>query len=576
LQVSVVDLYTDEPAGLGVPPYVGTSQRYVFGALRCAGHDPIWLTIDDLRKSWGLSHERLNLTVNAPEAADVVSRSDAVVVIGGVHTPGKYLRGEPGTPRDVRRICGEATGKVIVGGPITQSTMGGGRMFSSGPEELGEPDLIAKGDPELFVYRLFTSNTPPNRTIFRDYAELQDLAMAGTEVLRQMHLGPDVVFEIETSRGCSRAPFGGCSFCSECARYGLPEFREIADIVDEVRRLVSLGATNIRLGRQACFFSYMAEGVGELEFPVPNPAVVKSLLRSCSRFGLNSLHIDNVNPGVVSSHPEESAKVAESIVRYCTPGNVAAMGIESADPAVISRNNLKVGPEESYTAIETIYRYGSQVGWNGQPCLLPGLNFVLGLPGETARTYELNMKFLHRLLDDGIEFRRVNIRRVIPVRGTPLWGARWSDKAVRRRGKRFVSEVRRGIDRHMLQRVFPLGRILRSLVSEKAEGGITFFRFPGSYPIVVGVSGHLEPRVTLDAFVVDHGYRSLTAVRYPLDLNRCSAQDLCLFPGIGRKRAARISRARPIGSLDDLRNALDEGGARESEVSLLARAGQLA
>ena len=42
---TILDCYTDEPAGLGVPPYLGTYPRYLAGYL----DDPVYLTIDDLR-----------------------------------------------------------------------------------------------------------------------------------------------------------------------------------------------------------------------------------------------------------------------------------------------------------------------------------------------------------------------------------------------------------------------------------------------------------------------------------------------------------------------------------------------
>ena len=33
MTVTILDCYTDEPAGLGVPPYLGTYPRYVFGKI---------------------------------------------------------------------------------------------------------------------------------------------------------------------------------------------------------------------------------------------------------------------------------------------------------------------------------------------------------------------------------------------------------------------------------------------------------------------------------------------------------------------------------------------------------------
>ena len=46
---TIIDCYTDEPSGLGVPPYLGTFPRYIYGALKEQGHNPYYLTIDDIR-----------------------------------------------------------------------------------------------------------------------------------------------------------------------------------------------------------------------------------------------------------------------------------------------------------------------------------------------------------------------------------------------------------------------------------------------------------------------------------------------------------------------------------------------
>ena len=47
----ILDCYTVEPSGLGVPPYLSAYARAAFGALTCAypGAEVIYLTIDDVR-----------------------------------------------------------------------------------------------------------------------------------------------------------------------------------------------------------------------------------------------------------------------------------------------------------------------------------------------------------------------------------------------------------------------------------------------------------------------------------------------------------------------------------------------
>ena len=45
----LIDGYIDEPAALGVPPYISPYVRYVYGALRKRDFDVSYLTIDEIR-----------------------------------------------------------------------------------------------------------------------------------------------------------------------------------------------------------------------------------------------------------------------------------------------------------------------------------------------------------------------------------------------------------------------------------------------------------------------------------------------------------------------------------------------
>ena len=61
---------------------------------------------------------------------------------------------------------------------------------------------------------------------------------------------------------------------------------------------------------------------------------------------------------------------------------------------------------------DRINRYGRERGARGLPKLLPGLNFIAGLNGETDATYGLNMELLHGLRSEGHWLRRINLRQV--------------------------------------------------------------------------------------------------------------------------------------------------------------------
>ena len=74
--------------------------------------------------------------------------------------------------------------------------------------------------------------------------------------------------------------------------------------------------------------------------------------------------------------------------------------MESVDPVVIKKNNLKASAEEVIDAIRLLNEVGSTRGTNGLPELLPGLNFVFGLDGETKNTFALDYEFLKKIYDD--------------------------------------------------------------------------------------------------------------------------------------------------------------------------------
>jgi radical SAM superfamily enzyme with C-terminal helix-hairpin-helix motif len=293
---------------------------------------------------------------------------------------------------------------------------------------------------------------------------------------------------------------------------------------------------------------------------IPNPEAIERLLSGISRLDLDVLHLDNADPSVISRNPEESRTIVESIVEHCTSGNVLALGMESADPKVIEANNLNSTPDQVLDAVRIINEAGGDRGENGLPRLLPGLNFLVGLDGESDRTLELNLSFLKKVLEERLLLRRINIRQVIPIRRNFRPGVSHS------KFLRFKEQVRDGIDNPILQRLVPKGTLLRDIYTELREGNRTFGRQIGTYPILVGFEYPIEVGRFIDGKVVGWGRRSVTAVEYPLQVNTCTLAALRSLPSIGKKRAARIARMRPIRNLIDMATAIED----DQTLSLIA------
>ncbi|CCC81352.1 radical SAM protein [Thermoproteus tenax] len=515
MRIAIVDGYTDEPAGLGVPPYIDVYPRYIAGAVKAAdpGHEVRYFTIDSLRGDWAVSLRAL-------------SRYDMVVVIAGITTPGKYLGGTPITYDEIVDI-GRLEGPIkILGGPVARYGYGGeGGTAAVPPAKFKRYyHIVATGDVDLVVYEALKYGIERARpsSLHDGYKLVEEFAVKGAFIVQQHpNYGWNLTAEIETYKGCPRYVSGGCSFCTTVA-YGAVQFRRPEDVVAEVEALRKAGVAHFRLGRQADFYAYMAKDTGKEDLPRPNVEAIERLLAGIRGVApdLETLHIDNVNPGTVAKWPAESAEITKLLMKYGTPGNVAAMGIETADPRVVKINNLKVGPEEALAAIRLISTLGSARGANGMPWILPGINFVLGLPGETKETYEMNKAFLQRVLEEGLMVRRVNIRQLAVYQGTRLWGQARKLEAKLRERKGLIHSfkrwVRENFDRPMLARVAPRGIVLRGLYAEQHYGGGTYARQAGSYPLLAFIPAQVPLKSKLDVVVVEHGFRSILAIPHPL------------------------------------------------------------
>ncbi len=485
----ILDCFTDEPAGLGVPPFVGVWPRYIAGQY---AQEQTYLTIDDIRLIRYVTHvpevridplvgrthiEVLNHTRAPEDSKQILNDAGEIVIIVGVQTPGKYLSARPGTLREVAKLLGPFSARRILTGPV----LTGGTQFRGGTRpQLPQTDDFAESRP-------FT---------FDSYDKLQPCALQGAGLIRQMPHLPDRIVELETGRGCPRGE--GCSFCTEPLKHTV-QWRPAEYVIEEAAQLMDFGARALRLGKQSCIYSYQGGAVQEIERLLAGLAALKP----------DVLHLDNANPAMVD---EPRTRL---FTRYLTPGSTAAMGIESFDPAVVAANNLNCPYDMAFTAIEAINREGGVRGDNGCHALLPGINILLGLADETPATLDRNLAALRRIVDEGWLVRRINIRRVVPFPGTALY-ERVGQKYLRKNRRYYtawIEKVRQEIDIPMLEKLFPTDTILKDLCSEVHNGTTTFLRQIGSYPIVVAVPERLPLNKRFDVRITGYMRRSLTAER---------------------------------------------------------------
>jgi len=523
----ILDGYVDEPACLGVPPYISPYVRTVAGALASHGITARYLTIDQLR--------------NDPVHINRMDAAGLLVMIAGVTVPGKYLGGTPATLNEIEQVGHMLHGpKKMIGGPIGfgYSPEGGQRAVR---QVISGFDVLLTGDPAIALDN-WLNGCDAAGTL--DYNRTDPWSIAGSGIIGQHPDYPYIMCELETARGCAHGASGGCSFCTE-PFYGDPMYRSIAGIAGEVAALYASGARHFRVGRQPDILAY---GAGPGEYPAPRPDLLEDLFASIRTAapGLKTLHIDNTNPATIAKHEQESREALRAIIRHHTAGDVAAFGMETADPVVVAANNLKAQADEVFRAIRIVNEEGGRRR-EGIPELLPGLNFVCGLAGETEKTYALNEEFLLRVRDAGLMVRRVNIRQVMPFEGTPVYTSNTLGK-YDRRFRAFKEFVRQNFDLPMLRRVYPLGTVLRDIRVE-VSGALSFGRQMGSYPILVGIPVCLEKGSMVDAVIVDWGMRSVTGLPAPVRINTLPAAAIKWLPGVGKKKMAAVIARRPFEDL---------------------------
>jgi len=478
---TILDCYTDEAAGLGVPPYLGTYPRYIAGYLN---QDVNYLTIDDLRL-WKKYNFKIkipktsektniathNLTVNYKNIKKILEETNTLIIILGVHVPGKYLSAVPGTLKEITPLIEGLNCKKILTGPVVFGTqLQGGKLFEK--SDLNKFDKI---DYSMFNF---------------SYDKVKEYAIAGAKIIKQI---PDPrIIEIETGHGCD---IGKCSFCTEPLKNKL-EFREEKDILNEIKEFYNLGSRYFRLGKQSCFYTF-PKAIN----------LLKEIRKNCKN--IEVLHIDNVNPVKVVS--DKNHEITKAIVKYCSPGNIAAFGVESFDKEVVQQNTLNASPKIAYEAVKILNKYGSAIGENGMPKYLPGINIIFGLIGETKKTHEKNMSWLKKIYNEGLMLRRINIRQTAIFEGTSLF-SKSKDKFLKKNKKyywKWRNDIRQNIDFPMLQRITPTNTILKNCYAEIYDGNTTFCRQFGTYPLIVGVKERLPLKKFYNLEIIGHMLRSL-------------------------------------------------------------------
>ncbi|MEV7087982.1 radical SAM protein [Streptomyces sp. NPDC093085] len=498
--VVILDCFTVEPSGLGVPPYLSAYVRAAWSALRRARPEAEvrYLTVDDVR--WCLAGGRpavepprsdpltYSTTTNRENAIQLLRDAEIVVVVAGDAVPSVHLHAVNGSLREIARALACVRGRRLLLGPLAAYAVAAPAEYAGLFDAL-HTHTVTSGD------LLLGSSSPA------EYGRIRRDRDSFNGLIEQMPWRP--IAELELYRGCTRRTF--CSFCNEPAKSPLVAFREVDDVVAEVEQLYAAGVRNFRLGQQTCFFSYRNRDEEAIR------ALLGGVRERCP--DLEVLHIDNADPLAVAS--PVGRRIAKLVAEYGTEGNCAPMGIESFDPAVIERNALTCTPEILMRAVEHINEAGAARGPGGLPMLLPGLNLIYGLPGETHRTHAANLQGLAAILDADLLCHRTNVRLARAFPGTPL--ADLGELGPLPSAEHFATwkaDIDHTWDQPMKERVYPTGLRLAGLHSYFIDQDGTWWRRLGSYSIQVVERGSAVPRgATADLAVTGHAPRVIYGER---------------------------------------------------------------
>ncbi|CAM5504578.1 Radical SAM protein OS=Streptomyces rimosus subsp. rimosus (strain ATCC / DSM 40260/ JCM 4667 / NRRL 2234) OX=1265868 GN=SRIM_000365 PE=4 SV=1 [Streptomyces rimosus subsp. rimosus] len=244
----LLDCYTVEPSGLGVPPYVSTYVRAAWSALRRArpGAEVRYLTIDDVR--WCLAGGKpevappvsdprtYSATVNRERAIALLHDAEAVVVVAGDKVPSVHLHAVNGSLEEICRALACVRGRRYLLGPLATYARISPYEFA-GLFDAVHTHSVTSGD-------LVVGSRVPT-----DYGRLRAERGSFAGLVEQMCWRP--IAELELYRGCTRRVF--CDFCNEPGKAPVVAFRSVEDVLEEAQQLYAARVRHFRLGSRPVF-----------------------------------------------------------------------------------------------------------------------------------------------------------------------------------------------------------------------------------------------------------------------------------------------------------------------------------
>jgi radical SAM superfamily enzyme with C-terminal helix-hairpin-helix motif len=534
-KVVIIDGFTDSPFDLGVPPFMASEVRYVAGA--CWDRDDktrvIYVTVDDL---------------NAGRKSSLMEGADLILVYAGEPRASPVIRPSP----DVHRVAGIQDivdyiayldcPKVLAGPHVTVND---GKI----DDRLGFQRVVT-GDLSKFAHETLSEGSEiddVDPSVERTNEDLKKFSILGAGLAIQNRGYPSFLsIGVELYRGCPSAMEGGCSFCHHALRTTV-EYRPVEDVVAEVAKISELGCENI-LFQCPCFLSYFSSPNDDEGLQLDRDAIEKLLegVRSVAP-GLKGIHVEGINPGVFAIDWQESKRILKTVLSQCTDGNFTNVKAFSFDDQVQLMNNISSTTEQTVEVVRNLAEAGSEIGPDGLPRLLPVIELVYGLAGETQETLDVNLEAMRDLASEGL-VRGVVARELVPVPGTTI--AKRDDLEEQEGLQNHLESLENEINRPLNGKLAPPGQLVRDVYTYRTVEDST-----AAIKVGVNAPGFLiygSPKLNAlqDVRVTGANEGNLEALTQPLIPKTVSRDVLRLIPEMSEERIDDFMRVRPENELD--------------------------
>jgi radical SAM superfamily enzyme with C-terminal helix-hairpin-helix motif len=472
--VVILDCYTDEPSGFGVRPYLGTHQIHLSQALGYLGISHYYLTIDDLRycsrgdngDSDNTDLSIINQTKNSDNALDILHEAAVIYIIMGCFVDYTYFSSVPPKSDEVYSYLKDTKARKILF--YVLGTVNGISPDYSNSKLSSIIDHVEHGN----TYRFVLENALVGTRDFLNpnYQLLEEISSVEPNIVSQLR--NPIIAEIETGTGCS-TPF--CYFCIESLRSPEVVYRTTKSIISQVSCLYRSGIRHFRLGRQPNFYHYHYQNIEEVE------NLLSGIRKGCPE--IETLHVDNGN--IIHVITEQGIEITKLLVKYCTSGNIIPLGIESFDNTVRKAIRKVGSAEQAIQAISVINDIGREKGLDGNSRLLPGINLIYGLPGQTSDTHKINIQYLQKILQKDFYTGRLFYRRM--TRPTGISFTDGPELTQEYNGN--FREIINSFVLPMQERVYPIGSIIRGRREVIWKNGDSYMRTLGTCPTRIVIRG---------------------------------------------------------------------------------------